>query len=72
METFDDERREESGMTEADYEYVLKQIATQAESAKQNLWRTDQRIVDLREEITRLEEDRLTWEEIVAATFVEE
>lgn len=72
METFGDAPPENSGMTEADYEYMLKQMELQAESAKQNLWRADQRIIDLRAEITRIREDLLVWEEIVAASFVDE
>ena len=71
-EMYGDARPEDDGMTDAQYEYMLKQFESQTETAKQNLFRADQRIIDLRQEITRAREDLLTWEAIVAASFVEE
>jgi hypothetical protein len=71
-ETFGAAPPEGSGMTDSDFEYMLRQMDIQAETAKQNLWRTDQRIIDLRQELVRIREDRLAWEEMVEASFVDD
>lgn len=61
---------EESGMSAEDFEFMHSQIELEFEAVKQKVWRLDQRIVDLRKEISRVHEDLDIWEALVADSFV--
>lgn len=65
-------RPEESGMSDVDYEFMLRQMEQQAEAVKQTVWQTDQLIIDLRKAIARVREDELAWQKIVADLFADE
>lgn len=70
IEAFGARTPEESNMSAEDFEFMQQQVDLEVEAVKQRLWRIDQRIIDLRKEITRVHEDLDVWEELVAGTFV--
>lgn len=70
IEAYGSTSLEESGMQPEAFEYMRRQIELESEALKQNAWRADQRIIDLRQEIVRVREDLDTWEELVVEAFV--
>ncbi len=72
IDTYGSSTVEESGMEPEDFEFMRRQIDLEVESVKQSLWRTDQRIIDLRKEISRVHEDLDSWERVVAESLSED
>lgn len=57
---------EDSEMDDTELEMTLRHLTLELESAKQRVWRLDQRILDLEGELVRAREDLRIWEEVVA------
>ncbi len=61
----------ETNMKEEQVRYMRTQVEVETESLKQNLWRTDQRILDLQQQTRRIREDLEVWEAMAAEALDE-